>query len=271
MERNNNYLLDWVEILLAQGRNTFTLKQVREEFSGVSQKALSLALNRLTHKNKIASVHKGFYVIISPEHSIKRIVPPILFIDSLMKHIRKPYYVGLLSAAALHGSSHQAPREFFVINQLPALRSVEKKGIRINFAGKVTLPLDSIKERKIATGYVNVSDPELTALDLIYFEKYIGGLNRASTVIYELSDSMDVTGFTDNLLLSVPVVILQRLGYILDRICGKDQLADALFKRISSHYQSLVRRPLKPGISVRGFSTDPRWKLIINTKIETDL
>src|SRR4030042_1119634 len=271
MERINNYLLDWVETLLAHGRNTFTLKQAREEFTGVSQKGLSRALNRLSRRNKIVSVHKGFYVIIPPEHSIKGIVPPILFIDSLMKHLRKHYYIGLLSAAALHGSSHQAPQEFFVINQLPALRPVEKKGIRINFAGKLTLPLHSIEERKTATGYVKVSDPELTAIDLLYFEKHTGGLNRASTIIYELSESIDKARFTDDLIKSVPVVILQRLGYVLDRICGRDQLAEALFKRISIHYHSLDRRPLKAGIPVKGFSTDPRWKLIINTKIETDL
>ena len=45
--------------------------------------------------------------------------PPSLFIDDLMKAMERPYYVGLLSAAALHGASHQQPQEFQVFSDRP--------------------------------------------------------------------------------------------------------------------------------------------------------
>ena len=37
------------------------------------------------------------------------------YIDDLMRHEGRPYYVGLLRAAELHGASHQAVMEFQVV------------------------------------------------------------------------------------------------------------------------------------------------------------
>ena len=271
MGRSNNYLLSWIGNLQAHGKNSFSLNQVREHFTNLSQEALSLNLNRLSRKNKIASVSKGFYVIISPEYSLQGMIPPILFIDSLMNYLNKPYYIGLLSAAALYGAAHQRPQEFFVINQLPVIRSIHKKGHKINFVGRMVIHYKFLEERKTPAGYVKVSSPELTALDLLQYEKHIGGLNRAATVIDELSESMKADRFSEDFVLSVPVVMLQRLGYILDRILKKVVLSEGLFRIISKVYPVLIRRPLKAGRPVKGFRTDPKWKLIINVEIDTDL
>ena len=76
---------------------------------------------------------------------------------------------------------------------------------------------------------------------------------------------------TQDLILSVPVVMLQRLGYILDRILGKVDLSEVLLERIGKIHPVLKRRPLKAGWPVKGYKTDPKWKLIINVEIETDL
>ena len=40
----------------------------------------------------------------------------MLWIDDLMRFHHVPYYVGLLSAAALHGAAHQQPQEFQVVS-----------------------------------------------------------------------------------------------------------------------------------------------------------
>jgi len=271
MGRSNNYLLHWIENLQAHGKNSFSLKQVRENFTDISHEAISLNLTRLSGKKKIASVYKGFYVIISPEYSLQGMVPPILFIDSLMNHLKHPYYVGLLSAASLYGAAHQRPQEFFVISQLPAIRSVHKKGNKINFIGRLVIYEKFLERRKTPAGYVKVSSPELTALDLLQFERHIGGLNRAATVLDELSESIKAENFTRDLILSVPVVMVQRLGYILERILKKIDLAEILFQKISKEHPGLNRRPLKAGWPVKGYRTDPKWNLIINVEIETDL
>ncbi len=269
-ERNNNYLINWIENLQAQGKYTFTYEQACNWFNDVSAAAITLALNRLSRKNKVVSVFKGFYVIITPEYSIRGMIPPLLFIDSLMKHIHKPYYVGLLSAAALHGAAHQRPQEFFVVNQLPPLRSTARKGIKINYIGRIDIPVNFLEQHKTEAGYVNVSNPGLTALDLLQYEKHIGGMNRAATVINELTEAMKPDNFTAEFVSFARIVMLQRLGFILEKIVGNQELADRLHSEIAKKYRRWKRMPLKAGKPEKGFPSDPKWKIVVNTEIEVD-
>ncbi|MEF8985500.1 MAG: type IV toxin-antitoxin system AbiEi family antitoxin [Bacteroidales bacterium] len=66
-----------------------------------------------------------------PEYSSRGVLPPVLFIHQLMQYIGKSYYIGLLSAAALHGAAHQQPQEFFVVTSSKQAPT-KKKGLKIN-------------------------------------------------------------------------------------------------------------------------------------------
>jgi hypothetical protein len=114
-------------------------------------------------------------------------LPPYLFIDDLMKSLDKPYYVGLLSAAALHGAAHQQPMGYTVITQSPAPRSINR--LKIVFFSRQDFLQDGIIQKKTPAGYINVSSPELTALEFFdYIRKF--GINRITTVLQELAEAM---------------------------------------------------------------------------------
>ena len=125
-QKSHNYLEKYIDSIRSVGRYSFTLEELQNEFN-ISYRALKQNLYRLKSKNQIAQVRQGFYVIIPPEYSNQGMLPAYLFIDDLMKSLNKPYYVGLLSAAALHGAAHQQPMEYFVIVQTPAPRSIHNK------------------------------------------------------------------------------------------------------------------------------------------------
>lgn len=269
-ERQNNYLLKWVESLQAKGQNTFAYKQAMDNFKDLNKLAIISSLTRLSKKNKIVSVYKGFYVILSPQDYQKGIVSPILFIDSLMEYMKKSYYVGLLSAAALYGAAHQRPQEFFVMVELPPVKPTVNEGIRINYIGKASILDKYVLNRKIETGYVKVSSPELTAVDLIRHQKQAGGLNRVATVLNELADQMDATKIDADFISCIPFAYLQRLGYILENYSDYPELADKLYGEISLSGKKLQRQALSPEENIAGFQTDKKWKLIINTQIEID-
>ena len=74
----------WIENLQTKGRHSFALKDLKNELPEYSEAAVKLALNRLSNKGKILSLHKGYYLIISPEYYSKRILSPYIFIDGLM-------------------------------------------------------------------------------------------------------------------------------------------------------------------------------------------
>ena len=170
----NNYLDRYLTEVRAQGRYAFTLLELKKEF-GLSYPALKQNLYRLKQKKEVVQIRQGFYVIIPPEYSKQGIIPPYLYIDDLMKSLDKSYYVGLLSAAALHGAAHQQPAGYTVITQSPAPRSIDK--LKMFFFSKQAFMQDGIVQRKTPAGYINVSSPELTALDFFdYIHTF--GINR---------------------------------------------------------------------------------------------
>jgi len=184
--------------------------------------------------------------------------------------LQRPYYVALLNAAALHGASHQQPQEYFVMTDFPVLRPTQKRGIKINYISIKELPVSLIEKRKTEAGYLNISNAALTAGDLIQFEKRIGGLNRAATVLNELAEVIKTNDFNYSLLNHVHVTVLQRLGYLLENACLHTELADALFEAMMREEMSLFRIPLKASKETKSFSSNNRWKVIVNTEIELD-
>jgi predicted transcriptional regulator of viral defense system len=199
---------------------------------------------RLSQRGRGVPVYKGFYLIVPAEYAAIEILPPILFIDYLMEYIGKPYYIGLLSAAALYGAAHQQPQEFFIITTTKQL-ATQKKGIKINYIIKKKIQAQFLENRKTETGYVKVSSPELTTFDLVYYSNRIGGISRASTVLNELVESIQPDKIKHELVQSFSVSTIQRLGYILEYALKEEQLADRLWKVSKDLNLHFYRQPLK--------------------------
>lgn len=265
-----HHIATWPDKLLAQGRYGFGLAELKQANPALSDDAVKFALKRLSDKGKVLSVFKGYYLIIPPQYASKGILPPQLYLDAFMKHLQRPYYVALLNAAAFHGASHQQPQEYFVMTGFPVLRPTQKKGLKINYISIKEIPQSLIEKRKTEAGYLNVSNAALTAGDLIQFEKRVGGLNRAATVLNELTEVIKPADFTPVILKHVHVTALQRLGYLLESVCLNTELADALFETMVREKLRLFRIPLKAAKETKGFSSDNRWKVIVNTEIEID-
>ncbi len=264
--RSQNYLLNYIEQLQARGRYSFTLEEIQ---NSLDFSALKDALKLLIKKGKIVSIRRGFYIIVPPEYSSSGILPPSLFINDMMKYINKPYYVGLLSAAALHGAAHQQPQEFYVVTRKPPNRSILKKGLKINFIIKSEILKTGIEEKKTDTGYIQVSTPELTAIDLIQYANRIGGFNRVATVLHELADEIDINKFKEILETNISITILQRLGYILEKILNLSELSNIIFNELNKKH--FFRVPLNTNYRKQGFTSNNRWKVIENSEIESDL
>ena len=263
----HNYLLRYAEKRLASGKLYLTLNDLRKEFASYSDSALTFSLNRLSKKGKIVSIHKGFYLIIPPDRMAKGILPPPLFVDSLMNYLNRVYYVGLLSASVYYGASHQQAQEYFLFINKPQLREKNKKGLKLNFVVKSDIPQIGVEKKKTEAGYINVSSAELTAIDLVKYQSKIGGINRVVSVISELVEEMKVSSLKN--LLDNEIIgdaSLQRLGYILDKLNESD-LADVVFGSLSK--KQLFKVPLKSDSNKNGFPLNKKWKIIEN--IELDL
>ncbi len=261
---------EWVDELLSKGKNAFSLLQVRKAFPHHSEVAIKRTLNRLSTKNKIVSVHKGYYVIVSYQYAAKGIIPPLLYMDGLMKFLNRPYYVSLLSAAALYGAAHQSPQVFMVNTTFPSLRPSTKKNSKVKFVSVKKIPSALLEQKKTESGYIQVSSPELTAIDLVNFSKHVGGLNRAATVINELVEDIRLEKVNEELAQHAETATLQRLGYIADQVLHQPELANAIEAICVKLNLKFFRVSLMAKSKRYGFPCNERWKVIENSVIEPD-
>jgi AbiEi antitoxin C-terminal domain len=133
----------------------------------------------------------GFYVIVDPQHRTAGTLPPEWFVDDLMKHMGRPYYVGLLSAAQLHGAAHHRPQEFQVVIPRRTVRPVRAGNVAFRFYGKGPFEQGRWQEIKTPTGSLKASSPETTAWDLVRYQRSAGGLDHVVTVLAELAERLD--------------------------------------------------------------------------------
>jgi predicted transcriptional regulator of viral defense system len=263
-----SYLDSHIESILASGRFFFTREELRQKVDA-SDPAIQQCLTRFSRKKLIRSVRNGFYVIIPPEHRSKGLLPPEMFIDEFMRYLNRPYYAGLLSAAALHGAGHQQPQTFSVITARPPIRPILYKNLKIFFPVKSEMPQTGIEQKKTPSGYINVSSPELTALDLMTYLKQSGGLPAVTSVLEELIELMTPEKVKQTVSSSFPSTALQRLGFVLDEVFTQSELADSLYNELLT--RKFFHIPLNPADSKGSNPINKRWKISVNTDLETQL
>jgi predicted transcriptional regulator of viral defense system len=254
-----------VEDLQAAGRYTFTLEQVvgLGERSGAATEA---ALRRLKQRGRIVSPRRGFFVVVPAEYRDAGAPPASWFVDDLMRFLGQPYYVGLLSAAAIHGAAHQQPMVFQIITDRPS-RPAQAGRAMIEFHASRRAHSTPAVDVQTETGSMRVSSPEATAFDLVQYAAASGHLSNVATVLAELAETLDHDALGD-VAASFPTPVVQRLGYLLDRL-GESELAHAVARGLEGRRQRATL--LVPGQGRDAEPPDPRWRVIPNEEVEVDL
>lgn len=258
----------FVHYLATKGQHCFTTDEMMLALK-LSTKNIWAAIIRLEKKGLIATPCRGFHVIVPPEFQRLGCLPPDQFIPDLMTHLQLSYYIGLLSAAQYYGASHQQAQVFQVI--LPKSRDkIQCGNIRVEFIVRKNIIDISTRNFNTSKGYVKVSTPEATALDLANYPMYCGGLSNVATILEELGEQMQPQALISlaKRLPSTPQ--WQRLGFLFEAI----QL-DALALVIEKILRDRVIRsvPLVKKTANRGadMPIHKRWKVIQNEVIERDL
>lgn len=263
----------FVNELIEAGRCAFTGEEARAVL-GLERVPLIDAIERLQRCRSVISPRRGFYVVVPPEFESWGAPPPAWYIDALMKHEAKPYYVGLLKASELHGASHQAVMEFQVVTEarIPTIR-VGRSRIRFYFRKKLDSASLGLQDRITKAGRMKVSSPALTALDLLRYPHATGGIDNVATVLSELAERIDPGELTE-LSRRAERSVAQRLGYLLEQLGHGDLTAGMLLALTESGKQSwtefdrseLINRNLRSGKIVR----DKRWRVIVRRAPDPD-
>ncbi len=267
---NIEILQDWVTARMIRGQYIFTKEDVQAIGLPISDESLINSLVRMGKRGVIMSPWQNFYVTIPTEYKLKRVVPPSFYIDRLMTFLGREYYVALLTSAAYQGAGHQRAMVFQIMVNGGSIRSGVKNGTRLEFIVRKNLPMQFVHQVKTQSGYINVADAELTALDIIAEEKKVGGLSRATELLIELAEVMKFDESKLPLLDFFTAAVIQRLGYLLDYIEEND-LADTLYRLFNQTGKTFRKVSLKQSmLTDKNMPVNKRWKIIENYKLEID-
>lgn len=272
LEQRTN-LSSYMTHLLSQGQIVFTDEQAQHALQ-IGKGALLDAAQKQQRRNYLISPRRGFYVIVPPQFLSMGAPPPSWYIDALMAHERRPYYVGLLKAAERHGATHQAVMEFQVITdkRMPRIKA-GRSAIAFYYRRDMGAISGGLEDFKTDTGYMKISGPELTILDLLRYPQAAAGLNHIVTVLADLGARLDGEKLAA-ISASFERTVLQRLGYLLCMLGYADK-AGHLYERVA-------QQPLMPWVELEpalaadeDFAPEPlmrdrRWHVTVRRMPEPD-
>jgi len=212
---------------------------------------------RLKKKNILIPIKSGAYIFV-PLESIPTgrrvsefIVPSVYFSD-------ENYYVGYSTMFNYYNFTDQQFQKVYVIN---TRLSKEKKiaGILYKFINVSRAQMYGIEKKFIKGVSVNISSKEKTLVDLIYFNKPVGGLFSAGKIVerFVLEKKCDVKKLIDYTVRFPSIKTRKYMGYILE----KCEINDVKLKPLAKSIQ---------GTSIISFSSsrkgtvNKKWRVIIN-------
>ncbi len=258
-------LHEWIEALPEEGRYVFARRDV-DAVTDASAAAIKMTLYRLKRRGAIVTPRRDFFVVVPREYRAAGCPPASWFIDDLMRHMGRRYYVGLLSAAALHGAGHQQPMAFQVMVDA-AERDIEVGRVRIAFHMSSVFDRAATQPMQTETGTMLVATPETTAFDLVRFPAASGYWSNIATVLSEMAEKLDPEALASGAA-RVARTDVQRLGWLLDLVEQPD-LADALAATVAD--KRLLPTPLTGARESAGAPLDSRWHVLVNDDVEPDL
>jgi predicted transcriptional regulator of viral defense system len=256
---------DYIEGLAAKGRYHFSSADAQRAL-GVSPAAAKLALLRLARQKLIASPARGFYVVVPPEYRSLGCLPADQFIPALMQRAGLRYYAGLLSAAEYHGAAHHRPQEFQVLLER-ARRPIRCGQVRVRFIVRKHLQDVPVQGFNTPRGVIQVSTPEATAVDLVGYHHYAGGLDQVATILMELSERLNPEKLV-SAAKTAPMPWAQRLGYLLEHV-GAHEKAVSLKSYVRSAGREAVL--LLPGARYGKAPRHAEWRIIVNAEVEREI
>ena len=268
-------LEEFVDQQLRLGRTSFSREEAQQALP-LKEDGLVSALVRLGKRKRIASPHKGFYLILRPEDQSRGAPDPAQWIDPLMRYVGLDYRVSLLRASAFHGSSHQAAMVFQVI--VPRqLRSVELGKHRLQFLTQSPRDFDAtnqgrwLEQLKTSAGFARVAGPALTLLDCVRYVQKAGGISHVAQIVKDIGSKVDPRDLKQ-IAAHYESSCVRRLGYLFEK-AGQEKQARALEPFATNAKTAVLLDPsVKPASALlaKAHERNARWKLILNQEVEAD-
>jgi predicted transcriptional regulator of viral defense system len=243
-----------------------------EEFAALTDRepgsaATRLALWRMQTQKLVMPLARrsGFWLIVPPEHLAKGAPPVTWWLHDYLSRKEVAYHLGLLSAAAAHGSSHFAVTETQIFLPHPR-RELEVGPFRLRFFVKQDITDAPTVTLRTEKSKLVVSSIATTLVDLLRHASTIGGIERCFLVLKDLGAKLESADIALSLEAAGDIAAAQRLGYLLDH-AGYKKHARSVERWLRDKRVQRVRLDVS-GTNAEGEASD-RWKILINSNLES--
>lgn len=267
-------LSTYADALQGLGRLTFTAEEALASVK-TTPAGFIKAARRLAKQGKLINPRRGFFVIVPPQFYRWGAPPPSWYVDELMRHENRPYYIGLLKAAEYHGATHQAVMQYQVVTdkQLPT-RRWGRSVLAFYFRKDMSVIQAGLVNENSQMGHVVVSGPELTALDLVRYPHACGGFSAVVSTLGSFGSKLDQAKL-EAMLQAFERNVSQRLGYLLD-VLGQDELAQVIFRWLNQQgdlpWIELMAPSSVPELAALNpvIERNREWRMIVRDRLEVD-
>lgn len=264
--RRRGFVEQFLDQSQARGEFVVSVDQLARA-GAVTHVAVRRQLEHLSQRVRRLPGRPSTYLIVPPEHLARGAPPVAAWMDAYFRLRGQPYYIGLLSAAALHGSSSQALQVTQILTSKPT-RPMDVGRLHVDFYVKKHLRKTPLSSLAGMPAPLAVSSPEATILDLIAFSDRIGGIRNVTEVIADLKGMISLGVLRTALRAEPQTSIKQRLGYVLS-ILGLDRMAEEVRRSLPNR---LAVAPLQTHAAVAGWASDARqpWMVLDNVGLEDE-
>lgn len=262
MELKNTYkILGPIETNIV-ARLTFEKKIIvtaedLDQLFNLSPKDRKQIVFRLKKKKILSPIKRGIYVFSPLEAGPEGmgvdelLVPPLFF-------PKKNYYVGYSTMFNYYGFTEQLFQTVYVLN---TTKRTEKLicGLSYKFIKIPENRMYGIEKIKIGNIEVNISSKERTLIDLIYFNKPVGGISSASKIFMEIinNNKLNIKKLVEYAVCFPNITARKRIGLMLDDIGISDSILKPLMK-------SIKKTSISSLSSSRKGVLNKKWRVIVN-------
>jgi len=212
---------------------------------------------RLKNKNILTPIKRGVYVFSPLEAGSsgtgvdELLIPPVFF-------PKKNYYIGYSTMFNYYGLTEQIFQTVYVLN---TAKRMEKNicGFSYKFIKVPQARMYGIEKIRIKDTEVNVSTKERTLIDLLYFNKPVGGLPAAVQIFTETirNNACDIRKVVQYAAVFPNITIRKRIGVILERMGTGEQLLRPLVKSVAKTAVSSLSGSRKGELN-------KKWRVIVD-------
>ena len=242
---------------LSYEKKRIVTKEDLDTFFKFSDNERNKIVYRLKQKGIFSSIKRGVYVFSPLEYGElgaainEMLIPPRFF-------PKDNYYIGYSTMYNYYNLTEQLFQTVYVLNT-----SLQKKkkicGLQFNFLRVPENRMYGVEKINVEDQKVGISSLERTLIDLVYFNKPVGGMSPALEILTnELKKKRcDVQKFIRFAARFPSIRTRKRIGIMLEKNNYSDELLAPLIKSVAGTAISSVTGSFKGKLN-------KKWKVIIN-------